>query len=176
MDWMISWDMLGEDTAVHPSTAFVTNGFRVQNLSTTAKTFDILVAFASAPTPASSWDGEALLGGLLTSDASGSAASLTSSGALWVGQINGISHSASALMNATSLSAAFGTSTIFGPVSSASAGIHSGAISSIGYRMQFTLGAKSTAVFTGSWEVVPTPGALSLLGVAGVIGRRRRTN
>jgi MYXO-CTERM domain-containing protein len=42
--------------------------------------------------------------------------------------------------------------------------------------MQFTLGAKSTAVFTGYWEgvVVPTPGALATLAVAGGLANRRR--
>lgn len=177
MDWMISWDMLGEDTSVYPTSTFVTNGFRVQNLTGSAKTFDITVALASPAGSNLNLLCTALLGGTLTSDAVGNTASLTSSGALWTGQINGISRSTSALMNNANLST--GATTSFGPLTSSWTGTVTGALSTVGYRMQFTLGAKSTAVFTGYWEgvVVPTPGALATLVVAGgLANRRRRTN
>jgi hypothetical protein len=176
MDWMISWDLLGEDTAVYPSSMFVTNGFRVQNLTSSAKTFDITLALASTPSGSNlSLQGTSLIGGTLTSDAFGTTASLTSSGALWMGQINGVSRTSSALMNNASLSTTSTTS--FGPSTGTWNGVVTGAVSSIGYRMNFTLGAKSTAVFTGYWEVVPTPGALATLVFAGgLANRRRRTN
>lgn len=175
MDWMISWDLVGEDTAVYPTSTFVTNGFRVQNLTSSAKTFDITVALASPGPSNLSLLCTALLGGTLTSDAAGTTASLTSTGALWTGQVNGISRSTSALMNNASVST---TSTkSFGPSNSSWTGTVSGALSTVGYRMQFTLGAKSTAVFTGYWEgAVPAPGAIAMLAVAGGFsGRRRRT-
>jgi hypothetical protein len=174
-DWAISWDLLGEDTAVYPTTTFLTNGFRVQNLTSSAKTFDITVSLASPGASNLSLLCTALLGGTLTSDAAGTTASLTSTGALWTGQVNGISRTSSELMNPANVST--GATTSFGPLTSSWTGTVTGALTSIGYRMQFTLGAKSTAVFTGYWEgaVVPAPGALATLAVAGIVGRRRRT-
>jgi hypothetical protein len=172
-DWLISWDLVGEDTAIYPTSTFLTNGFRVQNLTSAAKTFDITVSLASPGASNLSLLYTALLGGTLTSDAAGSTASLTSSGALWTGQVNGVSRTSSALMNAANVTT--GATTSFGPLTSSWTGTVTGALTSVGYRMQFTLGAKSTAVFTGYWEgSVPSPGALSMLAVAGMVGRRRR--
>ena len=174
MDWMVSWDLVGEDTAVYPTSTFVTNGFRVQNLTGSAKTFDITVSLASPGASNLTLLCTALLGGTLTSDAAGSAASLTSTGALWTGQVNGISRSSSALMNNASVSTL--SSTSFGPSTSSWSGTVTGPLTSVGYRMQFTLGAKSTAVFTGYWEgTVPAPSAFATLVGAGLLGRRRRT-
>jgi len=176
MDWMISWDLLGEDTAVHTTSMFVTNGFRVQNLTSSAQTYDITVALASSPNLSGvPLVGTSLLGGTLTSDAAGSNATLTSIGSLWTGQVNGASCATSALMNNAYVTTSATTS--FGPSTGSWNGTIAGALTSVGYRMQFTLGAKSTAVFTGYWEVVPTPGALATLVVAGgLANRRRRTN
>ena len=171
-DWFISWDLVGEDSLVYPNTSFLTNGFRVQNLTSAAKTFDITVNFAAPGGSNLTLEGRALLGGTLNSDVAGSAATLTSSGALWTGQINGVSRTASALMNNANLSAV--GSTTFGPLSSTSTGLVTGPLTSVGYRMQFTLGAKSTAVFSGYWEVVPGPSALAMFGVAFGLGSRRR--
>ena len=173
-DWAISWDLVGEDTSVFPDSTFVTNGFRVQNFTASAKTFDIVVKLASPGPSNLNLDCTALLGGTLTSDAAGSTATLTSSGALWTGQVNGISRASSALMNNASVSTALTTN--FGPSSSTWSGQVAGALADVGYRMQFTLGAKSTVVFTGFWSGVPAPGAFALLAVAGAVGRRRRTS
>lgn len=172
-DWAISWDLVGDDTAVVSTGAFITNGFRVQNLTGASKTFDITLSLASPGASNKTWNCYALLGGTLTSDAAGSVATLTSTGALWTGTINGTARPASALMSSASVSTPL--TTTFGPVTSTSSATIAGALTDIGYRMQFTLGARSTAVFTGYWEV-PTPGAFALMAVAGVVGRRRRTN
>ena len=176
-DWAISWDLVGDDTTAPSNTnktAFVTNGFRVQNLTGMAKTFDITLTMA-APRPGDPYGLQcyAMLGGTLTSDAASSTATLTSTGALWTGMINGTARAASALMPSANVSTLLTTS--FGPVTSSPKENVTSALTDIGYRMQFTLGARSTAVFTGYWEV-PTPGAFALMAVAGVVGRRRRTN
>lgn len=175
-DWAISWDLVGESTTTFPTTTFVTNGFRVQNFTGSAKTFDIVLSLATPGPTNPTMNCTALLGGTLTSDAAGSTATLTSAGALWTGQINGASRASSALMNNANVSTAGTTS--FGPENSTWSGTVSGALATVGYRLQFTLGAKSTAVFTGYWDgaIVPTPGAFALLAVAGAFGRRRRTN
>lgn len=174
-DWAISWDLVGESTAAFPTTTFVTNGFRIQNFTSSAKTFDIVLSLATPGPTNPTMSCTALLGGTLTSDATSSTATLTSVGALWTGQINGVSRASSALMNNASLSTASTTS--FGPSTSAWDGTVSGALATVGYRLQFTLGAKSTAVFTGYWDgVIPTPGAFALMAVAGAVGRRRRTS
>ena len=107
-DWAISWDLVGEDTAKFPTTTFVTNGFRVQNLTGSAKTFDITVALASPGRSNVSLLCNAMLGGTLISDAAGSVATLTSVGALWIGQVNGISRASSALMSGANVSTQIG--------------------------------------------------------------------
>lgn len=173
-DWAISWDLVGDETSSSSTSSFVTNGFRVQNFTGASKTFDITLSLVSPGKSGINWQGYALLGGTLTSDATGSTATLTSTGPLWTGRINGADVAASALMSGASVSTALTTS--FGPVTSTSAKSVAGALTDIGYRMQFTLGARSTAVFTGYWEVVPAPGAFALMAVAGAVGRRRRTN
>lgn len=173
MDWMISWDLVGEDSEVHPKSMFVTNGFRVQNLTSSAKTFDIMVTLASSPSLSGvPLTGTSLLGGTLVSDAAGSNATLTSIGSLWTGQVNGTSYAPSALMNNAYVTTSATTS--FGASTGSWNGTIAGALASVGYRMNFTLGAKSTAVFTGYWEVVPTPGAFATLVVAGGLANRRR--
>ena len=173
-DWAISWDLVGDDTTAVSTGAFITNGFRVQNLTGAAKTFDITLSYASPGASGKTWNCYALLGGTLTSDLTGSSATLTSTGALWTGMINGTARPASALMSGTSVNTLL--TTTFGPTNSTSTASIAGALTDIGYRMQFTLGARSTVNFTGYWEVVPAPGAFALMAVAGAIGRRRRTN
>ena len=171
-DWAISWDLVGDDASVISTGAFVTNGFRVQNFTGASKTFDITLSLASPGRSGLTWDTYALLGGTLTSDAAGTTATLSSTGPLWTGMINGAAVPSSALMSGTYASTS--TTTTFGPVNSASSTYVAAAMTNIGYRMQFTLGAKSTAIFSGYWEVVPSPGALALVGAAGLLGRRRR--
>jgi len=175
--WAISWDLVGDDTAVNPNTAFITNGFRVQNLSGASQTFDITVALASPGSSNLTMDGLAVLGGSLTSDAPSSTATLSSLGAtpMWSGQVNGISRTGALLLSNASYSTA--STTNFSSPNGNWTGLVSGALTSVGYRMQFTLGAKSTVLFSGYWDVVPAPSAAALLVVAGGLGnRRRRTN
>ena len=49
-------------------------------------------------------------------------------------------------------------------------------VGTIGYLMTFSLSAHSTAVFSGSWygTLVPAPGAVALIGLAGLAASRRR--
>ena len=174
--WAISWDLVGDDTAVNPTTTFVTNGFRVQNMSGASQTFDITVALASPGPSNLTLDCLAVLGGSLTSDQAGSTATVASLGAtpMWAGQVNGVSRSGAQLLSNASFSTTTNTS-ITSPNGSWT-GLVSGPLTSVGYRMQFTLGAKSTVVFSGFWDgaVVPTPGVAALFAVASGFSRRRR--
>jgi hypothetical protein len=177
--WAISWDLVGDDTAVNSSSTFITNGFRVQNLTGASQTFDITVALASPGASNLTLDCLAVLGGTLTSDASGSTATVASLGAtpMWSGQVNGISRSGAELLSNASYSTA--TTTNFSSPNGSWTGLVSGPLTSIGYRMQFTLGAKSTVLFSGFWDgaVVPAPSSAALLlGALGFGHRRRRTN
>ena len=175
-DWAISWDLVGDDTAVFSDSTFITNGFRVQNLTNSSKTFDITVTLESAGPANLQLLCDALFGGTLTSDVAGGTATLTSSGPLWLGQINGISRASTGIMSGANLST--GSTFSFGPVTSDWTGTVTGDLESVGYRLQFTLGANSTALFSGYWfgEVVPTPGAFAAFCMAATIaGRRRRT-
>ena len=175
--WAISWDLVGDDTAVNPNVAFITNGFRVQNLSAASQTFDITVTLASPGASNMTMDGLAVLGGTLTSDAAGSTGTLASLGStpMWSGQVNGISRPGALLLSNTSFSTA--STTNFSSPNGSWIGAVSGPLTSVGYRMQFTLGAKSTVLFSGYWDVVPAPSAAALLAVVcGFGNRRRRTN
>jgi uncharacterized protein (TIGR03382 family) len=49
-----------------------------------------------------------------------------------------------------------------------------GTPSSIGVRLVFDLAPGAEINFNGTFQYIPAPGALALLGLAGVIGRRRR--
>lgn len=177
--WAISWDLVGDDTAVNNSSTFITNGFRVQNLSGASQTFDITVALASPGASNLTLDCLAVLGGTLTSDQSGSTATVASLGAtpMWSGQVNGISRAGALLLSNASFSTA--TTTNFSSPNGSWNGTVSGPLTSVGYRMQFTLGAKSTVLFSGFWDgaVVPAPSSAALLlGAIGFGIRRRRTN
>ncbi len=178
--WAISWDLVGDDTAVFPTTTFITNGFRVQNLTSSSQTYDIVVALASSGPSDLTLDCNALLGATLTNDAAGNTATLASLGAtpMWVGQINGISRATTGL-NANSSFSTTTTRTV-PPAISAWSGVVDGTLQSVGYRMQFTLTGKSTALFTGFWDgaVVPSPGAIAMIFVAGgfASARRRKTD
>ena len=176
--WAISWDLVGDDTAVFSTSTFITNGFRVQNLSGASQTFDITVALASPGPSNLTLDCLAVLGGTLTSDAAGTTATVASLGAtpMWAGQVNGVSRAGVQLLSNASYSTA--STTTFNSPNGSWTGLVTGPLSSVGYRMQFTLGAKSTVQFSGMWDgaVVPAPGAAALmLLVGGFSSRRRRT-
>jgi hypothetical protein len=113
-----------------------------------------------------------VLSGVLSSNQGGAASLVGLSPSMVECQINGTG----VVLNnpsvpGTNTASFFGPSTNFydGPVPG---GLN---VSTIGYLMTFSLSGHSTAVFNGSWSgtVVPAPGALALLGLAGSVAYRR---
>jgi MYXO-CTERM domain-containing protein len=176
--WAISWNLLGDDSAVFSNSTFITNGFRVQNLTSSSQDFDIVVKLANPGPSGLQLSCNASLGGTITSDSASTSASITSGVAtpMWVGQINGIDRAGTALLTNQSFSAAAAFTNSFGPSSGGWTGTVAGALADIGYRLRFTLGGNATAQFSGAWtgNVVPSPSAFALLAAVGAFGIRRR--
>lgn len=177
--WAISWNLLGDDSSVRTNTTFVTNGFRVQNLTNASQDFDIVLKLANPGPSNLQLQCTANLGGTITSDSASSAASISSASGvpMWVGQVNGIDRAGTGLLVGQTFTAGAASTNSFGPASGGWTGTVTGALTDIGYRMRFTLSANSTALFSGAWSgtVVPAPGAFAMLAsVAGFAGSRRR--
>jgi len=176
--WAISWDLVGDDSAVVTNSSFITNGFRVQNFTGVSQSYDITIRFASTGPANKNWNYLAVLGGTLTSDAAATTATLTSGATtpMWAGQVNGVNYAGAELLKGANFSTA--STTNFSSPNGSWTGVIAAPLT-VGYRMQFNLGAKSTALFTGFWDgaVVPTPGAFALILTASGFGskRRRRT-
>lgn len=173
--WFVNWNLTGNDTSVLPNSPYISTSFAVGNTGDATRTFQILVAFASPVqvTPgvtSISWRSE--LSGVLSSNQGGAASLAGLAPSMIECQING---SGVVLNNpsvpGTNTASFFGPSVNFydGPVPG---GLN---VSTIGYLMTFSLSGRSTAVFNGSWSgtVVPAPGALALLGLAGSVAYRR---
>ena len=176
--WFVNWNLTGSDTVAQPANPSISTNFAVGNTGDTTRTFQILVTYA-APVqviPGTGYAWRTLLSGVLTSSNGGVASLVGLVPSMIQGQINGTG----VVQNNPSV-ASTTTASFFGPSVNDYAGpIPNGPnISTIGYLMTFTLSAHSTAVFNGGWAgtlaPVPGPGAMSLLGVAGVSCRRRRS-
>lgn len=176
--WFIDWDLVGDDTGALPGATFITNGFTITNAAASARTFDIVVSFASPVTAgpgANQLSCFASLSGTLTSDRGGTASMSSVAPGLWQGQINGVTK---VTLDPTVPSTT--STTFFGPSSNTWTGLipNGPNVQTVGYRMQFTLSGYSTVQFTGLWSgsVVPAPGAVAILLAAagmGSAGRRR---
>ena len=177
--WAISWNLLGDDSAVRTDTTFVTNGFRVQNLSAASQDFDIVLKLANPGPSNLQLQCTANFGGTITSDSATTAASIASASGvpMWIGQVNGLDRAGTGMLAGQTFTAGAAATNSFGPASGTWTGTVSGALTDIGYRMRFTLSPNSTALFSGAWSgtVVPAPGAFAMIaGAAGLVGTRRR--
>jgi hypothetical protein len=181
--WAISWNLLGDDSTVKTTTTFITNGFRVQNLSASTQDFDITLKLANPGASNLQLACSASLAGTLTSDAASATATLTSAPLvpMWIGQVNGLDRAGTGLLAGQTFTATSPVSSTFGPSSGSWTGTVSGALTDIGYRMRFSLSANSTATFTGAWtgNVVPAPSAFGMIAAAfsaAGVRRRRQAN
>lgn len=173
--WSVGWMLTGADTNILPGSPSITTNFTVANTSGSDRIFQILVTFGSPvqlTADVTSIDWTTFLQGTLTSNQGGVATLVGIAPSMFDGMING---SGVVFNNPTVPSTT--TTTPIGP----SVNTYSGAIpggpnvSTIGYLMTFSLSANSTASFEGSWSgvVVPAPGVMAFVGLAGVAGRRR---
>ena len=115
------------------------------------------------------------LSGVLASNNGGVASLVGLLPSMFQGQINGtgvVSNNPSAASTTTASFFGTGVNDYAGPIPNGPN------IATIGYLMTFSLSAHSTAVFNGSWVgtvvPVPAPGAVALLGFAGLTARGRR--
>jgi hypothetical protein len=175
--WYVNWDLLGNDTAVLPNNPSISTSFVVGNTGNTTRTFQVQVTFASPVqvTPGvTSIAWLTTLSGVLNSSHGAVASLVGQDPAMFQGQINGTG----VVLNNPSVQSTTTSSTFGNSANSYFGAIPNGPnVSTIGYLMTFSLSAHSTAVFNGSWAgtVVPAPGAVALLGAAGLAaGRRRR--
>ena len=173
-EWSVSWALTGADTAILTDRPSISTNFTVANTSGSTRSFQILVTFDSPVqlTPGvTSIEWGTVLQGTLTSNQGGVASLVGLVPSMFYGMINGsgVSFNNPAVPSTT-------TTTTFGPSVNTYAGAIPGGpnVSTIGYLMTFSLSANSTAVFDGAWSgiVVPAPGAVALLALAGVAGRR----
>ena len=175
--WFVNWNLTGSDTVAQPGSPSITTNFAVGNTGDTARAFQILVTYAApvqvAPGMGYAW--QTSLSGVLASS-NGSMASLVGLlPAMFEGQINGtgvVLNNPSAASTTTASFFGLGVNNYAGPIPNGPN------IATIGYLMTFSLSAHSTAVFNGSWVgtvvPVPAPGAVALLGFAGLTARGRR--
>lgn len=175
-DWYVEWSLTGTDTSLVPDNPSITTNFAVGNTGDTARTFQILVSFASpvqAPAGGNSLSWYSNLSGALSSNQGGVASLVGLAPSMIQCQINGIG-----VANNNPSVASTTTASFFGPsVNDYVGAIPDGPnVSTIGYLMTFSLSAHSTAVFSGSWygTLVPAPGAVALICLAGLAASRRR--
>lgn len=91
--------------------------------------------------------------------------------ALWTYQVNG-SNIATLFNSGYSLTPASNPGTVSD--SAGSGGVLAGVPNNIAIRLVFDLSAGEEVSFNGNLAYIPTPGALVLLGLAGLVSRRRR--
>ena len=177
--WFVNWNLTGSDTVAQPGSPSITTNFAVGNTGDVARTFQILVTYAApvqvAPGTGYAW--RTTLSGVLASNNGGVASLVGLLPSMFQGQINGtgvVLNNPSAASTTTASFFGTGVNDYAGPIPDGPN------IVTIGYLMTFSLSAHSTAVFNGSWAgtvvPVPAPGAVALLGLAGLAagGRRRR--
>jgi len=159
-------------------TSFLSGNFVVTNNLTTSQTFEIVL---SLPVSASGADltlyGGSVAGSLV-GDSDGGTFSTVGGDGVWTAATNGtfvaelltapIDVSVDPFKTAMIGSASFGE-----PIPNASG---PNLDTSLDITLRFTLGGGDSAAFTSVLvaEVVPAPGAMALLGAAGLISRRRR--
>lgn len=139
-----------------------------------ATTFTVTSALLSFPavSPAT---GQASAGLTLT-DTDGNGASLTANGptgGAYLAQYNGMVPTGTmfAEMLASFSASAFSTSTSSSTTGFLPIGVP---VTDMSAQFTFTLSANDLASGTSEWQVIPAPGVIALLGIAGLIAPRRR--
>jgi hypothetical protein len=169
----VSAGYLEWDAMIDPD-PFISGTFSITNTANTTQTFTVNFTLDSTVQFAQSLMNGAFSGTLTDANGNGSAS---------IGRVAGSAGFYSALIDGNLVrslgssaysysGAAFGSSQV-GPESfSPTAGPALNA--TIGLQFRFTLSAGDSVSFSSLFNVVPAPGAMALLGAAGVVGSRRR--
>ncbi len=182
--WGINWNMLSTTDAAQS----ILGNFRVTNTSSETQTFFLFVTEAVATEyGAGSVVGGSIAGTYTDLNGNGVTVSAVDGGSIYsafldatdydpfngtvVGSLlDGASGSAGSFLSGT-----FG-GTAFGDAPTLPSEVIGGAAINFGFVIEFTLSAGDTAGFTGSMAIAtPAPGALAILGLAGLARRRRRS-
>ncbi|MBM4112423.1 MAG: hypothetical protein FJ253_03465 [Phycisphaerae bacterium] len=171
-----TWNFLGSDSTVAFYT-LISGNFTFTNNSDSTQTYDVWVILTTTPNALPSKIGGSVAGGMTADSDGGTLATIDDETPLWSAYMDaafqaGLIYDASASAGPFD-SASIGSDAFGQPIPDMDAGPLG---SSIAVRLQFTLTAGDQASFTSVFvlESVPAPGALALLGLAAVVGRRRR--
>lgn len=174
-EWSIEWDFLVDDDPTGGPGAEGVNfnpAFTVQNTSNANLQFSILVSMAVLPSSAdvyafgASNNLASLSGGQVTMSTTNA---FGANAPIWDFQLNG--SSVGTQFPAPHTLTTSQTQAENGP---GGFGVGGGSPSTIGVRLVFDLSPGAEINFNGTFQYIPTPGALALLGLAAVAGRRRR--
>ncbi len=178
-EWQSAFDF-NASSAAGLGTSFISGNFVVTNLMSSSQDFEITLSLpVTANGMMMTMYGGSIAGSVL-GDADGGSFDTIGSDAVWTASSNGnyiaellsapISVSTGAFETMMVGSASFGE-----PIPNATG---PNLASTLDITLRFTLGAGDSAAFTSVLvaEVVPAPGAIALLGAAGLVSRRRRRN
>ncbi len=177
-NWVLDYNVIGD-----PDPFIIANTV-VTNISAVTQTFQLFVTLPIFPTiPGQSVMGGSIQGGL-TADAGGGVLSSALGMSIYQAMIDGfvIGSPATLLDDPISISAgAFGSNSFtpeaFGDMPFIPSAAGPPALVSIGIMLTFSLTAGDSASFTSIFvvePVIPGPGAMALVAVAGVFSSRRR--
>lgn len=176
LDWATTWDFLGSNSTEAFYT-LISGNFTFTNFSNATQEYDVWVVLHTTPDADPSKIGGSVAGGTTGNEDGGTLSTIDDETPLW-----------SAYMDAAFMAGLiYDTSATAGPFDSASIGndafgqpipdMDAGPLGdTISIRLQFTLTAGDQASFTSVFvlQSVPAPGAIALMGLAGLGGRRRR--
>jgi len=172
-EWSIDWGPFSADDDPEGGDGVNLNSvFTVQNTHTSNLQFSILVSIDTLPADAIAYGVGATnnLTSLTGENVTLSSTNEFGAGApIWSFLVDG-----SPIHSLYPAPYSLSTSTTQADTPADGFGLMSGVPSSIGIRLVFELSPGAEVLFNGTFQYVPTPGALALLGLAGVIGRRRR--
>jgi hypothetical protein len=175
-DWEISdWDFNVDDDPGGSSPASLAAIFTVKNKSASNLQFTITIDMDVQPSNATFYGYSG--GFTLTTDSSATGTVSTTNAfhpgaAIWTYLVDG-SPVATAFPSVSSFSVFSGPKTGAPPTQSAG-GFLGGNPGKIAIQMDFDLTPGEILLLNGNFVFIPAPGALALLGLAGLIGRRRR--
>jgi hypothetical protein len=174
--WLLSWNFNASNQSNGGLQAFTAGNYVIQNLSAEAITFELTVSLPTALLGSTVYGGS-VSGGLTTTGPGG----ISSNGQfpVWSGSTGGLGvaslfNSPFSVLRTEAGSSSLGFESFGNPIPSLP-GPDLG--SDLSIKLSFVLEANSSASFTSVFVArVPAPGAVALMGLAGLagLGRRRR--